>query len=86
MRSPISITYKYILIIGASDANTEVITNSLSGSYRLHFSKTRSDAEKFLYKNHNKIFCIIMDTTLIGDMAIKMISEWYLEGEFNEKL
>ena len=79
MRSPISITYKYILIIGASDANTEVITNSLSGSYRLHFSKTRSDAEKFLYKNHNKIFCIIMDTTLIGDMAIKMISEWYMD-------
>ena len=77
MRKPLAINYKYILVVSASDANTATIEQSLNESYRLHFSKTRSDAEKFLHKYHSKIFCIIMDTTLIGEMATKMIAEWY---------
>ena len=66
-----------ILVVGASDSNEAIIRNALKNKYKLHFSKTKADADKYLKKNYSIIFCIILDTSVLGDMAIDMIKEWY---------
>ena len=71
-----------ILVVGASEANQVTIKNALQSEYKLHFSKTKSDAEKYLKKYSTIIFCIILDTNVLGDIAIGMIKEWYANLDY----
>lgn len=73
---------KLILVVGASDKNQQIIKNAINKEFKIHFANTRSDADKYLTKNHSNIFTIFVDTTVLGDMAIDMIKEWYADLRF----
>ena len=73
---------RLILVVGASNENQQILKNALSRDFKLHFANTRSDAEKYLAKYHQNIFNIFVDATILGDMAVKMIKDWYADLRF----
>ena len=73
---------KPVLVVGAAEANIPIIKNALQSEYKLYFAKTKSEAEKYMKKNTSIIFCILLDTTVLGDIAINMINEWYASLDF----
>ena len=76
------ISNRLILVVGASDVNQQVIKNAIGKEFKIHFANTHSDANKYLTKNHSSIFSIFVDTTVLGDMSIDMIKEWYADLRF----
>jgi len=71
-----------ILVVGATDENSKIIKTALNKEFKLHFSSTRSDADKYLAKNHTNIFSIIVDTLILNETAVEMIKDWYSDLRF----
>ena len=74
---------RLILVVGASDENQRIIKSALNQEFKLHFANTRSDADKYLAKNHANIFTIFIDSTILGgDISADMITAWYNDLRF----
>ena len=73
---------KPVLVVGAAEAHIPIFKNALQSEYKLVFAKTKSEAEKYMKKNNSIIFCILLDTTVLGDIAINMIKDWYANFDF----